>query len=287
MTNSTLENEFTTFIQKQLIQSCDQMYELAKENCKGSYLNNNSCEWYHSAWQYLRVLDKVSSPTWHFDFYYEEFNRLVTNDTNILVSGTADYSILALIYFVTSKKNVSPKIWVCDICNTPLSICQSFAERNNFSISVLQCDIKTIEITQRFDIITTDAFLTRFPFEEKALIIKKWSSVLTEKGKIVTTVRIEDNIKQNEEIRTDSKKEIYRQEVESVTTNSTLANQVQKIKDLAGEYISHIVSIPFTSNDEIANLFLKFGLAIKLGENVIVKGEVKPTKYFRLIADKT
>lgn len=286
MTDPTLEIEFSSFIQQQLIASCDKMYELAKENCCGSYLDNNSCEWYHSAWQYLRVLDKVSSPTWHFYFYYEEFYRIVTNGTNILVSGTADYSILALIYFVASKKKVSPEIWVCDICNTPLSICKTFAERNNFSISVLQGDIKTIDITQRFDIITTDAFLTRFPFAEKELIIKKWSAILSEKGKVVTTVRIEESIKQNEEIRTGSKKEIYMKEVESITTNSSLAMQIEKIKNLAGEYISHIVSIPFTSKDEIKDIFSKYGLVIQLCENVVVKGEVMPTKYFRLIADK-
>ena len=286
MPNSTLESEFTLFIEKQLLESCDQMYELSKQNCNGSYLDTNSCEWYHSAWQYLRVIDKVSSPTWHFDFYFEEFNRLITNETKILVSGTADYSILALIYFVANKKNVSPKIWVCDLCNTPLSICQSFAIRNNFLISVLQGDIKSIEIPQKFDIITTDAFLTRFPFSEKELIINKWSLLLSEKGTIITTVRIEENIKQNDEIRTDSKMEIYKQEVESATTNSPLALQVEKIKNLAGEYISHIVSIPFTSNKEIKNIFSKFGLAIQISENVVVKGEVKPTTYFRLIASR-
>lgn len=167
MPNSTLENEFTTFIQKQLIQSCDQMYELAKENCKGSYLDNNSCEWYHSAWQYLRVLDKVSSPTWHFDFYYEEFNRLVTNDTNILVSGTADYSILALIYFVASKKNVSPKIWVCDICNTPLSICQSFAEETIFQFQFYKATLRQLKSLNDLTSLQLMRSLQDFPLKKK------------------------------------------------------------------------------------------------------------------------
>jgi len=170
MPNSTLETEFSIFIQNQLIESCDQMYELSKQNCSGSYLDNNSCKWYHSAWQYLRVLDKVSSPTWHFNFYYEEFNRLITNETNILVSGTADYSILALIYFVAAKKNVSPKIWVCDICNTPLYICQDFAERNNFSISVLQGDIKSIGASSFLFSENTEDFTYFFRLQKKAYI---------------------------------------------------------------------------------------------------------------------
>lgn len=49
-----------------------------------------TCTWYHSVWQYLRVIDKVSSPEWHSIFYEKCFNKLFKEKENpkILISGT-------------------------------------------------------------------------------------------------------------------------------------------------------------------------------------------------------
>ena len=143
-----------------------------------------------------------------------------------------------------------------------------------------------IEFAESYDIVTSDAFLTRFAYAEKELIIKKWFSILSEKGSIITTARIEDKINQNDAIKTDSKKVFYKREVELAVKDTLLVNQVDKVKNLAGEYISHIISIPFTSDGEIVDIFSKYSLKIQHGENVIVKGEVKQTKYYRLIAQK-
>src|SRR5262249_54011612 len=43
--------------------------ELAPVLCRGSYMSKEDCSWYHAAWQFLRLFDLVSTPTWHADFY--------------------------------------------------------------------------------------------------------------------------------------------------------------------------------------------------------------------------
>lgn len=281
-----LELEFKEFIQDQLVKSCGLMFDIAKENCHGGYVDNDNCDWYHSAWPYLRILDKVSSPTWHFDFYYEQFISVLKNNSNVLISGTADYTLLALIFFAAKKNNITPNIWVCDICNTPLLACKYFADFNSFKLNTFKGDIKSINISESFDIITTDAFLTRFNYIEKTAILSKWAQLLTPNGKVVTTVRIEDLNKQDEKIKTNNYLQQYTNDISILLVNSILKNKEEMIKKLAREYISKIISMPFSNINEVEDILLKSGLAIQYSDVAFVKGEVKPTKYLRLTACK-
>lgn len=287
MLDSVAKEEFEEYLQSYLNESCDKMFEIAKHNCKNSYVDIISCEWYHSAWQYLRVLDKVSSPTWHFDFYYKEFNNILFDGIKILISGTADYSLLALIHFISQRRNLSTQIWVCDICYTPLAICNFYAERNGFKITTLHTDIKSIEKLKYFDLITTDAFLTRFSFIEKKTVVNKWNMLLCDKGSIVTSVRLDERFKQDERIQFVEKKHVFVQSViESVNENNEFLNKKEKIEDLAACYISRIASMPFISEKEIEELFSECRFNILEKETVYVKGEITPTKYYRLSASK-
>ena len=286
MKKSNLEQEFNIFINSQLIESCQLMYDIANKECSGGVLDEKSCGWYHSAWQYLRILDKVSSPTWHFNFYYKSFFDYLSNESKVLITGTADYTLLALLYFVATKKNVKPQIWVCDICRSPLLICQHFANVNKFSLSVIQENILTFDINETFDIITTDAFLSRFYLTQKKKIISKWNSLLSNQGKIITTIKVDENIALDEESKVIDKKDSYVRDVEILVAKSELKNQINRILNLAETYITKIVSIPFSGQKEIENVFSEHGFRIHFWETVVVKGEAQPTKYIRVVAEK-
>lgn len=52
-----------------LFQTALTMEEISSAHCEGGYLSKTSCCWYHSAWQYLRLIDMVSTPSWHGNFY--------------------------------------------------------------------------------------------------------------------------------------------------------------------------------------------------------------------------
>ncbi len=53
---------------------------LAQTLCRGAYVSPEDCSWYHGFWQYLRIFDLVSTPTWHSTFYLSELDR-VHSDT--------------------------------------------------------------------------------------------------------------------------------------------------------------------------------------------------------------
>ena len=282
-----IKKEFNDFLQDQLFKTCDLTYKIALKNCKGSYLSgDDTCSWYHSVWQYLRLLDKVSSPTWHFDFYFKEFNSTINDNSKILISGTADYSLLALIHFVALKKKVKPSIWVNDICSTPLMICEYFAKIHNFDINIFQGNILLNDSKEKFDIITSDAFLTRFSFSEKKTVLEKWRFLLNPNGKIITTLRIEKIIKQDEKIINVDKVEVFTKEIEKPIIKSKLPFKIIKLKKLAGNYIKKMVSTPFISINEVRKIFFMNKLNIIFENQNLVKGELKPTKYYQIVAQK-
>ena len=74
--------------------STDFAYILLKHTCGVGYVNKENCSWYHGVWQYLRLCDKASAPTWHFEFYTQVLDRILKEGTSILISSAADYSML-------------------------------------------------------------------------------------------------------------------------------------------------------------------------------------------------
>ncbi len=59
-----------------MVQTAPLMDLLSSAVCGGSYVEDGDCSWYHGVWQYLRILDMVSTPTWHPRFYVPELTAL-------------------------------------------------------------------------------------------------------------------------------------------------------------------------------------------------------------------
>ena len=199
-----------------LLKSCNLMRKYS-EHCTNDFLahNNSSttthspcCDWYHGAWQYLRVLDCVSAPQWHESFFADQLNEALSNakeSISVLISGTADYSILHLIVDVAKKSGKKIEIDIVDLCQTPLKICEWYIEEfkreapkmfSRFSFNVFRRNIALFDCGKRYDVICTDAFLTRFSSNEVQSVIDKWAKLLKDTGEIITTIRIYNNTTQ-------------------------------------------------------------------------------------------
>ena len=267
--------------------SASLMYDISKEKCVGSYINDESCSWYHGAWQFLRACDKVSSPTWHLDFYLDSLTTILKPHTKILISGTADYSTLSIVLFVAKKLNLELDIFVMDICKTPLFICEWYAEQLGANIRALNKNIFELLDFGYYDLMISDAFLTRFEPAERKNLLKHWSNLLTQYGKIITTIRIEEGLSDNVVSIPNNQSEEFVKEVTQVFNRLNINTQVSDIETLARSYIRNIKSYPYKNMDEVYRDFNTSGLDIIECTESIVKGETKPTKYLRLIATPT
>lgn len=277
-----IEDLIEIHLEKSLRKSANMLYNVAKDNCKNGIVDEN-CLWYHSIWQYLRMMDAVSSPSWHSDFYNEQLKRSLKNkDTNnILISGTADYSMLAYVIRCIKESKVKANIYVLATCKTPLIACEWFAKMENIEITCINENILNYCNNNFFDIICTDAFLTRFDSENANLVIDKWYNLLKVDGKIITTVRIH-NIREKNDCKNienfickiKNNYEYYKNDIEI-----SLDELIKK----AEVYAKKMKSNNIGDEKNILKKFGKFDIDYNIKK---VVGELSETKYIELVTQK-
>lgn len=265
-----------------LIKSADMLYNIAKDNCKNGIVDEN-CFWYHSIWQYLRIMDVVSSPTWHNNFYIEQLSNALKNEgsNNILISGTADYSMLAYVISCVKERKVKANIYVLDTCKTPLIACEWYGKEENIEITCINKNILDYCNNNFFDIICTDAFLTRFSNENAQLVINKWYNLLKINGKIITTVRIHKINETNNYSNMENFINRIRNNYEYYKNDIKISLDELLVK--AELYANNMKSNNLGDKNCILSKFEKFVIDYNVRK---VTGELMETKYVELVAQK-
>lgn len=275
-------------LEEPMLKSAPLMSMLSEVMCKGSQVSAEDCSWYHRVWQYLRIFDVVSTPTWHYRFYFESLRRLFAMRKNIkiLISGTADYSMLAHVLYAFSNTDTKYEITVLDLCQTPLVLCEWYAGQEGKKIKTIREDILKFNIQEHFDLIITDAFLTRFSDDEKLQVLKKWNSLLKKDGIIITTIRIEKSDGPTKTSETEISK--FTNEVFKSAQNwqPFLPESAEKLSSWAHEYARRMISFPVKNKDFLHKLLIKSGFSVIQDNMVRVKGEMHKTYYIELIAKK-
>lgn len=150
----------------------------------------SSCDWYHGAWPYLRLLDLVSTPAWHGSFFRKGIAEQSTHrpDLRILISGCADHSMYALAH---SQLAESGRITALDLCPTPLLATSRYARHIGAPVpELLVTDAIAHERPGTYDIIVSDSFLPRFFGNELSNLLLAWNRGLSPTGTVLTTVRL-------------------------------------------------------------------------------------------------
>lgn len=177
-------------IAEPLIRSADWLGAMAELTCSRS--GESSCAWYHGTWQYLRLLDLVSSPWWHASFYREAIarHRAGRPETRVLISGCADFSTYALVQGELADRAVITSL---DLCPTPLIATSWYARRIEAPVAeMLVSDAAEHERPGSYDIIVSDSFLPRFRADALVELLRTWCASLAPGGAALTTVRLHD-----------------------------------------------------------------------------------------------
>lgn len=269
-----MNNDKINFLYKKLIVDG---YDISLKECKGGYPNKTDCSWYHGNWMLLRYLGVVSNPFWHESFYNTTLKKICNlNDKRLLVAGTADFSMPLLC----SEAGVN-RIDICDICNTPLEICNRVSKYLNLNWVMFKHDICS-ELSSEYDVIINDAFLSRFENKEDAL--RGIMNTLSRGGYYITTVKIG---KMNRGGEVDN--EIKRNFIEKVERRYNEQIEILpkvSIQSIANEYMKKMSSFPVSGELEVRELFKRVGLKIICLEKASVEGEYEPSMYFRIVSQK-
>lgn len=278
------------FLQEPLMQSADMLYEVSSLCCTHNHVDKESCEWYHSIWQYLRLLDMVSTPSWHHDFYVSHLLENIEDGgtASAFISGTADYSILAYLLYVVKKRRIDADITVIDLCETPLFACRWYANKAEQKITTLRQSIFDIDEHKKYDLVCADAFLTRFKKDDLRSVLKKWYILLNDNGIVVTTVRIHDEKHVCPSVPTEEAVLNFRKKAELRMTawERHINLTAEEMGDRAERYARKMVSNCLGTKEDILNEIVACGLCVKHIEDVELSGELYPSRYIRVVLAK-
>ena len=166
--------------------------ELAGRLCGHDPLSGSTCAWYHGFWQYVRLLGLGASPSVHAARLLPALRSLARTGSHqrLLISGAADYSMLATVVTAYSAENARLRPVVVDMCATPLYMCRWYADRIHCEIATVASDIRSVAVTEPVDVVCTHAFLGYFSPADRGPLIAKWASLLRPGGRMVTVQRI-------------------------------------------------------------------------------------------------
>lgn len=281
-------------LEEPLVLSADLVHGVAGVLCSGDHVDPSGCRWYHGAWQYLRLLDLVSTPSWHSEFYVsalvEQFQRTSSTPPTVLVCGTADYSVYAYVVAAAQAAGVTAKVVVVDRCPTPLFACQWYARQLGVEVTTVEADIFDYVdgMSATFDVVVTDAFLTRFPEGLRSAVINAWNAILHDDGVVVTTVRIHDANpvgRTEEEAIADF---CERAELRFRRWVSYVDRSPAEIQTLAYNYARQMFSHTTGSENSIRCQWETGDAAwnLQFWSRAAVPGELYPTSYARVVARK-
>ncbi len=272
-------------LEEPLVQSAPILAQVAPVLCRGDHIDRSGCDWYHGTWQFLRLMDLVSTPVWHHQFYTSSLEKAVAQGARrVLITGTADYSVFAYVLEAVGKLPDST-VTIVDLCQTPLFACQWYAKRSDFGRLTLVPDDVLNFFTKRqepFDLIITDAFLTRFPRSSASAVAEGWHSVLKPGGRVITTIRVHAEAEAGQT--TEEAVASFRARAQTRWRRWApfIDARAVEIADRAEIYARRMISRPMGTQSEITEL-LSNQFSVQQQELAGVPGELYPTKYMRVV----
>lgn len=267
-----------------------QSYEKAGELCGRS--GPDSCLWYHGARPWLRLLGLVGGPERNETFFRDALGKITRADgiDRLLISGSADAAILAVVLRAIGDAGGTPYVTVIDRCATPLWMCRRHAEELSVEIETDAADILNYSPEIPFDVICADAFLTQFAAEQRPALIGAWARLLRPGGKVVTTARLKPDgtVKSTPEQVGRFRDNAYR---EAEKRRAELSIEPEEIAALAEDYARRLTLYNPASGEEIARLFEDGGFTIERLDLVdlprsgrVDDGGAKTGRYAELVA---
>jgi SAM-dependent methyltransferase len=149
------------------------------------------CLNYHRIRPSLRQLGLSAEPEDQRSFLFPALvDALSAGGTRLLISGSADEAMAAMVFEAAEEAKKIAEISVIDRCATPLALTEAFAQALGTAILTAQSDILEYETDHPFDLIVTHSFLGQFAPDARKQLMEKWFELLRPGGRVVTVARL-------------------------------------------------------------------------------------------------
>jgi len=179
-------------IEEPLVESAPLAWRLAPQLCRKDPATGEDCAWYHGMWQVLRLMELASSAAQRVEFYRDAIQASCAGlrTPRILISGAADYAMLAVVIAAFDDRGATPAITVIDLCETPLHLSRWYAERKGYRIETVCADILEYRAPAPFDVVCSDGIFSRFAPVDRPALVATWREALRPGGRFMTTNRL-------------------------------------------------------------------------------------------------
>jgi hypothetical protein len=175
---------------EETITSCEDLSRLAQFSFDHAdhYCNEqHGCARYHKAWSFLRLFARGGALPAGEDFYREELKSVMERGgKRVLLSGSADTGLMALVSKVFKEFDVTPELTLVDRCRTVIEQNKLFADSINLNVHFFVGDIQDFR-AEPFDVIMAHSFMLFFPQDELNVLASAWQGLLKEDGIVLST----------------------------------------------------------------------------------------------------
>ena len=155
-------------------------WDQAKSLCDPQH----GCVNYHRTWSLVRLISLSGALPGASAFFIEEIARRITGGARrILISGSADTGLLAVVAQAIRRAGQAAQIVIVDRCKTPLQQCRDYADMLGLPVEFHECDVRALEI-EPVDVVIAHSFLLFFPEPDRQQVIDSWARV-TQQGATV------------------------------------------------------------------------------------------------------
>ena len=180
-----------TAIAEPLMVSAPIAFQIAHERCPPPE-NPASCRGYHAVWQYLRLADQARSLKVDGGLYAATAERLARMGTlrRVLVTATADYSMLAHLAFGARCGGADPVFHIVDRCASALELNRWYGDRMGLKVELTQSDVLQFESAHVSDLVCAHSFVSWVRVEDRPALFGQWRKNLSDEGRLCFTTRV-------------------------------------------------------------------------------------------------
>lgn len=260
-----------------LADSAPLAWSWATQHCVAD-TRGDSCASYHGLWQYLRLMQLGPALGGHASEYLRAMTELALVWENqgggasrrLLISGCADYSMLAHVLHAFSCAPSLPAITVLDICPTPLKLNVWYAQKLGHPIETVCSDLLDHRPPDGYDLIVTSSFMGYFGPDVRPRLFEAYASLLRPGGRLVFSNRLRPG---SESVPTAFSKQQAQRFADKVAVScnalpAQAALPADAARQMALAYASSRHPYPVNSADTIRRLAIDAGLRWIEGHHV-------------------
>jgi SAM-dependent methyltransferase len=146
------------------------------------------CGALHGVWPDLRLLKLAAEPERHAAFYRETLQHGAAAAPHVLVSGCADWGMLATV--ISAYRGAPLDATTIDPCPTPLLLCAWYGGAVGVPVRTAVADATLFDEYASYDVVCTHSLLTYYALEGRERLVANWQRLLRRGGAVVTVTRL-------------------------------------------------------------------------------------------------